>query len=83
MKTTKLVELRQDPTLLEMISKLFHLHRQTAQHGQELFPTEEAWIGCAIIETADQIAGVIDMLAERFGFTIDQVTEPFSQPKTA
>jgi hypothetical protein len=48
-----------------------------------LFCAEEAGLGCAIVDMADQDAGVIDVLAECFGYTIDEVTEPFWQQLTA
>ena len=59
------LEPQKDPKVLETLLTLFDLHWQVAQQGQQLFSTEEAGIGCKIVEAADQIAGVIDTLAER------------------
>lgn len=83
MDTIELVNTQRDPRDLETLTKLFDLHWQLADHAQKLYATEEAWSGMEIIDTVDQLAAEIDMMAGCLGYTIDQVTEPLCQPRTA
>jgi hypothetical protein len=61
---------------LAALTRLMALSSQVAAHAEALYATEEVQRGMKLMGTADLIAEEVGVLAERYGYTIDEVTHP-------
>jgi hypothetical protein len=61
---------------LEALTGLMKLSCEISDAATALYDTEHAALGMKLMETADQLADEVGVLAARSGYTADEVTQP-------
>jgi hypothetical protein len=61
---------------LEALTRLMKLSSEISDAATALYATEQATLGMKLMETADQLAEEVGVLAARSGYTANQVTQP-------